>query len=253
MAERRMFSKTIVDSDSFLDMPLSAQALYFHLNMRADDDGFVNNPKKIARMVGASDDDLKLLIMKSFILTFENGVIVIKHWRLNNYIRGDRHRDTVYEEEKSLLTVKKNGSYTFGQSDGCQLVDTCQSDGCQLVDTLDTEVRLGKDSIGKDSIGKVSLGEDKSAREDAPPAKHKYGEYEKVLLTDAEHDKLVNEYGVEFTDKCISHLDCYIKEKGSYKSKDHYLSIKRWVVDAVNERETRKSKTSSDGIDWSQA
>lgn len=246
MAERRMFAKTIVDSDSFLDMPLSAQALYFHLNMRADDDGFVNNPKKIARMIGASDDDLKLLIMKSFILTFENGVIVIKHWRLNNYIRGDRHHDTVYEEEKSLLTVKKNGSYTFSQADGCQLVDTCQTDGCQLVGTLDTEVRLGKDRLGK-----VRLGKDINASDDAAESvKHKYGEFEKVLLKDEEFDKLVNEYGLEFVNKCIDYLDSYIKEKG-YKSKEHYLSIKRWVADAVKERESKIKKGSgNNNIDW---
>ena len=89
MAERRMFAKTIIDSDSFLDMPLSTQALYFHLSMRADDDGFLNNSKKIQRMVGCSDDDLKLLIAKRFIIPFESGVVVIKHWRIHNYIRSD--------------------------------------------------------------------------------------------------------------------------------------------------------------------
>ena len=86
MAERRMFTKKIIDSDAFLDMPLSTQALYFHLNMRADDDGFVNNPKKICRMTGASEDDLRVLISKRFVLTFENGVIVIKHWRMHNLL-----------------------------------------------------------------------------------------------------------------------------------------------------------------------
>ena len=98
MAERRMFAKTIIDSDAFLEMPLSTQSLYFHLSMRADDDGFVNNPKRIQKMIGASDDDLKLLIAKSFILIFESGVIVIKHWRINNYIRNDRYHETVYQE-----------------------------------------------------------------------------------------------------------------------------------------------------------
>ncbi len=250
MAERRMFAKTIIDSDSFLDMPLTTQALYFHLNMRADDDGFVNNPKKIARMIGASDDDLKLLIAKSFILIFENGVIVIKHWRLNNYIRGDRHHETVYAEEKALLSVKKNGSYSLSQTDGCQLVDTCQANGCQLVDTLATEVRLGKDRLGKDRLGKDRLGKDKCAPDDAT-TKHRYGEFEKVLLRDEEFNKLVNEYGLEMTNTCIDFLDSYIKEKG-YKSKEHYLSIKRWVVDAVKERETKSAKveTGVNAIDW---
>ena len=113
MAERRMFAKTIIDSDAFLDMPLSAQALYFHLSMRADDDGFINNPKKIQRMVGASDDDCKLLILKRFIITFESGVIVIKHWKIHNYIRNDRKKETNYTKEMALLTEKKNGSYSL--------------------------------------------------------------------------------------------------------------------------------------------
>lgn len=112
MAERRMFAKTIVDSDAFLDMPLSAQALYFHLSMRADDDGFINNPKKIQRMVGASDDDCKLLIMKRFVITFESGVIVIKHWKIHNYIQKDRYKPTIYQKEKQQLTLKENNAYT---------------------------------------------------------------------------------------------------------------------------------------------
>ena len=112
MAERRMFAKTIIDSDAFMDMPLSAQALYFHLSMRADDDGFVNNAKKIQRMIGASDDDCKLLVMKRFVLTFESGVIVIKHWRIHNYIQKDRYQETVYLKEKATLELTKNKAYT---------------------------------------------------------------------------------------------------------------------------------------------
>ena len=140
MAERRMFAKTIIDSDAFLDMPLSTQALYFHLSMRADDEGFINNPKKIQRMIGCSEDDLKLLIAKNFIIPFESGIVVIKHWKIHNYIRGDRVHNTQYTEERSLLDVKENGSYTM-------MSGRCQSVGSQLVGTLDTEVRLGKDSI----------------------------------------------------------------------------------------------------------
>lgn len=140
MAERRMFAKTIIDSDSFLDMPMSTQALYFHLSMRADDDGFINNPKKIQRMVGATEDDLKLLIAKNFILVFESGVIVIKHWKIHNYIRNDRYKPTVYQEEMSQLNLKENGAYTLGIPNGYQ---------------MDTQVRIGKDRLGKDSIGDV--------------------------------------------------------------------------------------------------
>ena len=147
MAERRMFAKTIIDSDAFLDMPMSTQALYFHLNMRADDDGFINNPRKIQRMIGASEDDLKLLIAKRFVLAFENGVIVIKHWKIHNYIRKDRYHPTLYQEEKQSIDVKEDGSYT----DHHNLLPTSgQPDGNQRL----TEDRLGKDRIGKDRLGK---------------------------------------------------------------------------------------------------
>lgn len=113
MAERRMFAKTIIDSDPFLDMPLSTQALYFHLSMRADDDGFINNAKKIQRMIGASDDDMRMLAAKRFIIPFETGIVVIKHWKIHNYIRGDRKKDTVYPEEMSQLVEKENGAYSL--------------------------------------------------------------------------------------------------------------------------------------------
>ncbi len=145
MAERRMFSKTIVDSDAFLDMPQSTQVLYFHLSMRADDDGFINNPKKIQRMVGASDDDLKLLIAKNFIIPFESGVVVIKHWRLHNYIQKDRYKPTLYKAEMARLTLNENNAYT-----------ECIQD----VSKMDTQVRLGKDrlELGKDRLGKHHHG-----------------------------------------------------------------------------------------------
>ena len=138
MAERRMFAKTIIDSDAFLDMPMSAQCLYFHLAMRADDDGFLNNPKKVQRMIGASDDDYKLLLLKRFLILFESGVVVIKHWKIHNYIRNDRYKPTVYKEEKALLQEKENGAYTLGIPDGIP-------DGYQM----ETQVRLGKDRKGK--------------------------------------------------------------------------------------------------------
>jgi hypothetical protein len=142
MAERRMFAKTIIDSDAFLDMPMSAQALYFHLSMRADDDGFINNPRRIQRMIGANDDDLKILIAKSFVILFESGVVVIKHWKIHNYIQSDRYKPTVYREEKELLSEKNNKAYSLDTE--------CIQDGYNL----DTQVRLGKDSIGKDnSVG----------------------------------------------------------------------------------------------------
>jgi hypothetical protein len=132
MAERRMFAKQIIDSDAFLDMPLSAQAFYFHLAMRADDDGFLNNAKKIQRMLGCNDDDYKILLAKNFIIPFENGVCVIKHWRIHNYIQRDRYKKTIYVEEAKKLSIKNNNVYTM------------DTNCIQLVDGLDSQVRLGK-------------------------------------------------------------------------------------------------------------
>ena len=113
MANKRMFTMKIVDSDAFLEMPLSTQCLYFHLNMRADDDGFIGNPKRICKLVGCNDDDLKLLIAKRFVLVFDNGVIVIKHWRMHNTLRKDRYIPTAYQDELKQIGIKENGSYTF--------------------------------------------------------------------------------------------------------------------------------------------
>lgn len=111
MSQRRLFSPDIVESDAFLDMPISCHALYFHLGMHADDDGFVN-PKKIMRMIGTSEDDLKVLLSKRFLLAFKSGVVVIKHWLIHNSIRKDRYNPTKYIEEKETLFIKENKAYT---------------------------------------------------------------------------------------------------------------------------------------------
>lgn len=113
MAKKRMFNLGVLDTDAFMDMPLSAQALYFHLNMRADDDGFIGNPKRIVKIIGANEDDLKLLIVKRFVLAFEDGVIVIKHWRMHNAIRKDRYTQTNFYDDLISLKLKPNGSYTL--------------------------------------------------------------------------------------------------------------------------------------------
>lgn len=165
MAERRMFAKTIVESDAFLDMPMSAQSLYIHLGMNADDWGFVNNPRSIRRMCGASEDDLRILIAKKFILTFDSGAAVIKSWWVNNYVRSDRRHATRYQDELATLYLDENKSYTTKDTGflaahmlnavakvealGSQLVDKRETLDCQLVDKVDTEVRLGKDRLGE--------------------------------------------------------------------------------------------------------
>lgn len=142
MAERRMFAKTIVLSDAFLDMPMSARCLYFTLGMFADDDGFVNSPRGIMRQCGASDDDLKVLLAKKFLLAFDSGVIVIKHWRINNYLQKDRYTPTKYLEEKATLTLDENSAYKEAKA----------ISEAMYTQNAYTQVRLGKDRTGKDRI-----------------------------------------------------------------------------------------------------
>lgn len=159
MAERRMFTQKITESDAFLDMPLSSQALYFHLCMNADDDGFVKNPKRISRMMGACDDDMRLLVAKSFVITYDTGVIVIKHWRMHNLLRKDRYKETEYTDEKSMLNIKKNGAYTLDKSQGKPLIEVVrQPNGNQMT----PQDSIGKDSIDKDSIEKENTKESSS-------------------------------------------------------------------------------------------
>lgn len=142
MAQRRMFTKKVTDTDVFLDMPLSTQALYFHLNMHADDDGFVDNINTIKRMVGASKDDEKLLIAKQFLIPFEDsGVVVIKDWRMHNYIRKDTYNKTIHLNELEQLSVNTNGSYE-------PKLDT-STKRPRIVHDSSPQVRLGKDRLGK--------------------------------------------------------------------------------------------------------
>lgn len=152
MAEKRMFAKTIIDSDAFLDMPLSCQALYFHLSMRADDEGFLNNAKMIMRTVGANQNDYDLLVAKRFVIQFDDGICVIKHWRIHNYIRGDRKKETVYKRERAMLSLKPNGAYTLSDND--TVTDICQSSDSQVPTQMDTQYRLDEISIDKSSIEK---------------------------------------------------------------------------------------------------
>ncbi len=249
MAERRMFAKTIIDSDAFLDMPTSARLLYYDLSMRADDDGFINSPKKIIRMTGAAEDDLKVLIIKKFVIPFENGVVVIKHWFIHNYIRKDTYNETPYKQEKAMLLIDENKSYKL-----------ISEESVLPVDEASTQVRLGKVRLGKDSLNNIPASEDKSSsasvkandivalkekelqsnEKKAKASKHKYGKYQNVLLKDEELQELKEKY--DNWEELISFLDEYIEMKG-YKAKSHYLCIKKWVVDAVKKEKAKKSKT----------
>jgi len=148
MAEKRMFTKTIVDSDVFLDMPQSAQNLYFHLNMRADDEGFINSPKKIMRMVGSNQNDIEILLAKRYLLGFESGVVVVKHWLMHNAIRADRVKETMYIEERETLLVKNNGGYSEKNTSCQQVVNQVTDKSLHRLD----KIRLEESSIDKINI-----------------------------------------------------------------------------------------------------
>ena len=218
MAERRMFAKTVIDSDAFLDMPLSTQALYFHLSMRADDDGFINNPKKIQRMVGCADDDLKLLIAKNFIIPFESGVVVIKHWKIHNYIRNDRYKETVYQEEKARLNTKENNAYTLNQPLGIP-------DGYQM----DTQDRLGKDRLGKDRLDIES---------DKPPKRTRFTPptLEEVQNYCRERNNNVN------AERFINHYTANGWMVGKNKMKDWKAAVRTWEQ-SEKPKPTKRSNT----------
>lgn len=211
MAQRRMFSKHILDSDAFMDMPMTSQLLYMHLAIRADDDGFVDSPKKIIRMIGSQDDDYKILIAKRFVIPFESGICVIKHWLIHNYIQKDRYSETVYIDEKNTLEIKDNGVYT-----------QCIHD----VSSLDSQVRLGKDSIGK-----VSIVESKST----------YGEFNNVKLKEEEYQKLVMNFGEKNTGLLIEELSGYIASKGK-KYSNHYATLLNWARRKIQEKTKDASK-----------
>ena len=217
MAERRMFAKTIIDSDAFMDMPLSTQALYFHLSMRADDEGFINSPKKIQRMVGASDDDLKVLILKRFILPFDSGVVVIKHWRIHNYIRNDRFKPTVYTEEKALLECKGNGAYTEVETDGIP------SDN-QVVYQMDTQVRLGKDR------DRLELGK---------------GRIVEGILTSDEYSELCESIGQSDCDYYIQRVKAF-KEKTPDATFNAKATILKWYREDAKKGNRRQSSIMDD-------
>ena len=220
-----MFTQKIVDSDAFLDMPLSTQALYFHLNMRADDDGFINNPKKIVRMIGASEDDFKVLIAKNFVMQFDSGIIVVKHWKMHNYIQKDRYKPTVYADEKAMLETKENGAYTL-----------C----IHPVSNLDTQVSIGK-SKSKESIEVVEASADVYGignHDDTQPVDNYVdnsfsligGELGKgvVLLTEAQQDALLDKLGFDAFNHYVDKLSRFIIEKKATVS-NHYSTILKWA------------------------
>lgn len=193
MAERRMFAKTIIDSDAFLEMPMSARLLYYDLGMRADDDGFVNSPKKIMKICDASNDDMNILILRKFIIPFDKGIVVIKHWKIHNYIRNDRYKPTVYTEEKAMLDLKPNDGYVLKNNNGIP-------NGYQM----DTQDRIGQDSISQYSIDEVNNNE-------------------QSLLPASDNNELKKQYEEEF-EKLWSH---YPNKKGKDQAKNKYILARK--------------------------
>lgn len=230
MAERRTFSKSVIWCDMFLEMSLSSQALYMHLNMSADDDGFVGTPKTILRMIGASEDDFKILVTKGFVIVFEQGIIVITHWKINNFIRKDRYKSTLYENEVQSLSQTKNGMYI-------------KEVGCHLVDQRLTS---GQPSIDKGRLDKVSI--DKGREESTPsPNSKKYGEYQNIILTDEQY-KALQEKLQSHTDTMIEKLSRYIKSTGK-TYQDHYVTILNWYEqdkEKLSQKKTGKIPTIED-------
>lgn len=239
-----MFSKSIVESDSFMDMPCSAQSLYLHLCMSADDWGFVNNPRAVRRMCGASEDDLRLLASKKFILEFPSGAAVIKAWWINNYVPADRRHATRYQEELAMCYIDENKSYTLRDT-GVRPADMFTSP--KPVYKLYTEDRLGKDRLGEGRLGEGSNSSRVDTQPDpergsscvgpggdaapastkkARPQKHKHGENDNVLLTDDELAKLKERFP-DWSER-IDNLSWYLSSTGkSYKS--HYSTIINWA------------------------
>lgn len=208
MAQRRMFSKKIISTDLFLDMPMSAQCFYFHLNMEADDDGFLGNVKTVRRQIGASEDDLKILIAKEFVLPFESGVVVIKDWKIHNYIRKDTYNATIYAKEKSLLTQNATGAYGFHR---------------RIVDDPSPQDRLKKERVDKERLDKKIVPKKSKLK----PIRHKYGEYKNVLLSDQDIEELKTEFSTDWEQR-IERVSEYCASQG--KSYQNYLAtIRNWA------------------------
>lgn len=214
-----MIAKKVVESDAFLDMPLSAQALYFHLNFAADDDGFVNNPKKIRRSCGASEDDFKLLLLKNFIIHFESGIIVIKHWKIHNYIQKDRYKPTDYQEEKSLLTLKDTKEYAI--SDDLENVSVMDTECIQDVSV--GKVRLGKDRLGKDRLDNIYCSE--PSKKDSEPV----ADVEAIILNSGEEWR-----------PTVSEYEEYVRLYPRVNVFDEFAKMRGWCLSNPAKRKTSK-------------
>lgn len=248
MADRRMFHKNIVESDSFLDMPTSAQALYFHINMYADDDGFVNGPRRIARIVGACDTDLQMLISKRFLLAFDNGVVVVKHWRVANSLKNDRAKMPQYPELAAQIYIKDNRSYTDNPAEGgASLLEYKQQylalkriPGGFQGEVSKTEDITEPKIVDVDAGGfppvvgnstDLSTGESPTTTT-AQRLRVMHGALGKgvLCLTDSQIDVLLEKMGLDMFDYYVDKLSSFIIQKGA-KVKNHYATILKWWME----------------------
>ena len=247
MARRRMFSMDIVDTDKFMDMPPTTQNLYFHLGMRADDDGFVSSPKKVALICGSCITDLQLLVSNGFIIPFDNGVILITDWIANNYIRKERYTETRFKEYLDAVQIENDKYITdplprdlmLGIPNDNQLVDDVYTSGCHRLGK--DRIELGKDriDINKTQVAKETMAADHPSDMDKrqEPIRHKYGEYKNVLLSDEDIEKLKMEFPNDWEDR-IERLSSYVASTGkSYKN--HLATIRNWA---------RKDKSDNNGV-----
>lgn len=222
---RKMFSDDVTASDAFLDMPQSSQLLYFHLGMSADDDGFIANPKMTMRVLGSNEDDIRILFSKKFLLKFESGVCVIKHWRINNYIRKDIYSPTRYITEKRSLYIRKNGAYTLQQDDAIALPEGHFSmeniaSNKDIIDVDEPSTSRARDvHLGKVRLGKVSI----DTRDTAQPSKtFKAPTLEEVIAYCSERKNTVD------PQKWLDHYTSNGWKVGRNSMKDWRAAVRTW-------------------------
>jgi len=258
MAEKRMFAKSIVFSDAFLDMPLSSRCLYFSLSMCADDDGFVDSPKSIIRQIGASTDDMNILLARQFVLAFDNGVIVIKHWRLNNYLRSDRYKETLHKREKNLLVTSETGEYFFDGDIQAQIKTDNSSGGIPTgIPMVDADKnRIEKNRKDKDIYPPIvppTGGADADELFDqfwkVYPKKIGKGAAKKAFYKALKKEGVSVEALIDAVER-QKEGDQWVKDGGSYiPNPTTWLNQERWE-DEVLPVKVPKTRRQSNDIDW---
>lgn len=265
MAQRRMFSKKITETDNFLDMPLSSQALYFHLNMGADDEGFIDKAKTIQRTIGASSDDLRILITKGFVIPFDSGVVVIRHWRIHNYIRSDRFQSTMHQEEKKKIDFDETKIANIKAFQ--DVIPDVIPNGYQM----DTQVRIGKDRLDKVRLDKVNnhnYTEVDDVELSVPIKKKPLSQILKesdIKINDRQSQMLIEyigldcmtvdmiQYAIELTEDAGANNFNYLnKILKSWKEKG-FTSLEEAQADNRDHKQGNKSSATGNIPDWSSA